>query len=519
MPAQQNTDERRGRPLLSVLFWVGVGLAPIAALMLLLSEGNGPLRIAAVLAVLAVVLIGLSITLRGNAETARLEVEETLLGEIDGLRAEFRNDIGAAARSTHRSLGEHLQRLQDNLEALRGQLESARAELAHGGPARVGATGFPHRPDSGGYDSGGYDPGGYDPGHEPAAGTGAGGRAYTGPAGPPVGLAPHGMSQGIPGGHQQVVGNAVQHVGGRATMPAGGAMQHVPGGVVRHTETVQVTTRQTIVDPHADASGPGTAYAGSVYGGRGGAIDGDWSEQAARGRRSAEYDGDSWTDQRVRNQRGGDGRRSGPYDRGDLGAAELDAGQDERWSDLRAGDRWASVRSDERGREVRMGERRAAVRADETGTEMRIEDRWASVRREESRHEESRHEESRRENGSRTAGHRDEDGWSDDGGWRDARGRGGTEKPGDGRDWDNRSWDDRGWEQRASLPALPAGGAEPAGSWGQGWSEPAPEREPARRGRRYRDDDQEFGYPPEDDVPRAGGARRMDFELSDDRWR
>jgi hypothetical protein len=474
MSARQVTDERRARPLLRALFWVGVGLAPIAALMLLLGEGNGPLRIAAVLAVLAVVLIGLSITLRDDAETVRLDVEETLVDLVDRLRAEFRNDIGTAARSTHRSLGEHLQRLHDNVEALRGQIESARAEPAHGGQTGVDARGFSHGTDPSGYDRGGY---------EPAAGTGAGSGTHSRPAGAYGGRAahlgpvPHTMGQGMSGGHQQAVGSAVPY--GRASLPGGGATaQHVPGGVVRHTETVQVTTRQTIVDPHGEASGAGTtAYAGGVYGGRGGAGEGDWPEQASRGRRSIDYDEDSWTDQRVREPRGGDVRRSGPYDRGDV-----DAAHDERWSDLRAGDRWASVRSNERGRELRMGERRAAVRADETGTEMRVEDRWASVRREEP---EPGIEDSWRENGSGSAGYR--------------------------------SWGEQGWEQRTSLPALPAGGADPASAWGRGWSEP--EREPVRRGRRSRDDDQQFGYPPEDDVPRAGGARRPDFERSDERWR
>jgi hypothetical protein len=163
---------------------------------------------------------------------------------------------------------------------------------------------------------------------------------------------------------------------------------------------------------------------------------------------------------------------------------------------MRAGDRWASVRSDERGRELRVGERRAAVRADETGTEMRVEDRWASVRREE----------------PSRAGY-----WSGESGWRDEGERRRTDDSGSGRDRDDRGWDDRGWEQRPAMAALPAGSTEPASSWDQGWSEP--EREPARRGGRYRDDGQEFGYPPDGDVPRAGAARRLDFEPSDERWR
>ena len=135
MPAQESTesaDKRRGRPLATLLFWGGVGLAPLAALLLLVARGNGTLRVAAVLAVAAVVLIGLSITLRGDADTARLEMEEVLLEEIDQLRADLRNDIAGAARATHESFGEKLQILQNNVESLRGQLDVARTATGAG---------------------------------------------------------------------------------------------------------------------------------------------------------------------------------------------------------------------------------------------------------------------------------------------------------------------------------------------------------------------------------------------------
>ncbi|MBF9134707.1 hypothetical protein I0C86_38120, partial [Plantactinospora sp. S1510] len=129
MSAREAPEESRSKPLLTVLFWVGVGLAPLAALLLLLGQGNGPLRIAAVLAVLAVVLIGLSITLRGNAEGIQLDLEETLLEEIDELRGELRTDIATAARATHKAFGEKLELVQGNVEALRGQLDAVRASV------------------------------------------------------------------------------------------------------------------------------------------------------------------------------------------------------------------------------------------------------------------------------------------------------------------------------------------------------------------------------------------------------
>ena len=64
MPASVAPADKSTPTLLTVLFWVGVGLAPLAALILLIADGNGSLRFGAVLAILAVVLIGLSIALR-----------------------------------------------------------------------------------------------------------------------------------------------------------------------------------------------------------------------------------------------------------------------------------------------------------------------------------------------------------------------------------------------------------------------------------------------------------------------
>ncbi|MEV1286006.1 hypothetical protein [Micromonospora sp. NPDC049679] len=481
MSAPEASADSRRRSLLMVLFWVGVGLAPLAALLLLLGQGGGPLRIAVVLAVLAVVLIGISITLRGDAETVRLDMEEALLDEIDTLREDLRNDIATAARATHRAFGEKLQVVQDNVEALRGQIQAGRVETHRGGQERTS------------YGGGGYDRGGYDQ-SAPAAPPSTAPNPATAQSAPVGHYAAASGPQGMVGGHQQP---APAPTGGRAGVPPAGAipMQRPPvsGGLVRHTETVQVTTRHTVVDPHAEAHGAGNVYGSGVYGGHAaeppGGGRGEWATPSPqRGRRAAEDDEDPWGDQLRPEPRGGDGRRSRSYD--DDGPAD-----DERWSGMRAGDRWASVRSDERGREVRVGERRAAVHADESGAEMRIEDRWAAVRR----------EEPRREAGWRDGGGRD-DGWGDGPGSRDG-----------GRDPRDDAAGDGGWGRRGGQAALPAGGIEQPASWGgQDWVEP--EREPVRRGRRSRDDEV-YGYPPPDDAPRAGRGPRMDYEYSDDRWR
>jgi len=422
MPTAEDHEERAGGKLLVGLFWVGVGLAPLAALLLLLGRGDGPLRVAAVLAVLAVVLIGLSITLRRDTDTVRNELEDTLLDEIDMLREDVRGDIATAARAQHRQFSEKLQTLYESVEALRGQLDAARAgydrpAAPHIPPAHAG----PPRPHAG---------------------------PQRGPAAPPV----------------------------------------VPGGVVRHTETVQVTTRSTIVDP--SESGRGTVYGGgTVYGSAG-------AHAAGNGPSWSEPREESWTEQRLRERlgpRAGDSRAAEPrgtesraadlrgtpdqhsgmrameprggaagpvygYDRDD------DPADDERWAGLRAGDRWASVRTDDRGREVRMGERRAAMHSDESGTELRIEDRWASVRRDEPRR------------------------WGDD---RWSEDRWGPEVEDTGR------WDDA---HHGGPAALPAASSEPTwNAWGNAHS-------------------QENGYGWEEEPPRTR-QRRIDYDLADDRWR
>jgi hypothetical protein len=482
MPASDTREERRGGRLLAVLFWAGVGLAPLAALVLLVGQGEGPLRVAAVLAVLAVVLIGLSITLRRDAETVRLDLEETVLEEIDMLRKDVRQDIATAARATHTALGERVQLLHETVDVLRAELQSVRAAAARGGFERpdVGAAAVPHV------------------GMAPAA-------AGVGHVTAGMAQASHPHVAGAPG-HQQPPGP----VPGRA---------RVPTGVVRHTETVQVTTRQTIVDPHADDAGRGTVYGGDhAYSA---AVPepppGEWSPAPAapRARRAAEPNEESWTEQRLRErlgERAGDVPRPRPYDRNE------DPAVDDRWADMRAGDRWASLRSDERGQELRMGERRAAMHSDESGTELRIEDRWESVRREESRRAESRREESRRAESrhaeSRHAESRHAERWSGDESPVRADGRRGGE--------DGDSWFAGQWSQRNGSAALPAGGVDTAGTWvsgGSSWDEPEPEPEPTWRGHRYRDDDYRYASHAAPDDESRGRSRRLDFEMSDERWR
>ncbi len=354
MPNSDTRDEQRHARLLPVLFWGGVGLAPLAALFLFIADGGTALRAAVGVVILSVILIGLSITLRRDTETVRLELEDMILDEIDTVRTDVRDDISTAAHATHRAFGAKFQYLVDQLEATRheldatrAQLEAVRAEVARGGQAvpagagRGGPTPAPHQP------------------------------------------APN---------------------PGRAGMP--------PGGVVRHTETVQVTTRQTIVDPHGeDGQRSATVYGSQAagfdrgrdtdYGSRG---ESPREERRSRSeRRERERPEESWTEQRLREQLERRRDADDPVSGGDSWSSRRDRDEDRRpgrsdaiegrWAERadderpggRAGDRWATVRSDDRGREVRMGERRAALHSDSSGTELRIEDRWAAVRREDNR--------------------------------------------------------------------------------------------------------------------------------------
>lgn len=466
MPAADSDLRSRGGRLLPVLFWLGVGLAPVAGLLLLLGNGDTALRVAAALAVLAVVLIGLSVALRPDAESVRLEMEETLLDEIDMLREDMREDIATAARATHQGLGERLQALQQAVDTMRGELDAVKQAGPPPGPppGRVGVAGAP-APQS------------------------------AGPAVAHAAVAP--PASGVPGG---VYGaSAVPDLG--RTMPESAPPEpgraRVPTGVFQHTETVQVTTRSsTYMDRPPDLGERSRVYGGGRrrddgdYGGGRRRADGprrdegdldaqSWSGPPAP-RRPVEADDESWTDRRLRERygRGGpdledsgewpSGASAPPYRGRQERSAEPSRGGRRRapepeWPDQRddfgpypgvhTGDRWAEVRDDGRGRELRLGERRTSVSSTDTGSQVRIEDRWAAVRRE------------------------------------DAAGRA-----------------DYG---RRALPATPS---EP--TWDEGWSPPARERVREPRGRRRRGEDlDDFSY------PATGSQRRIDYELSDERWR
>ncbi|MDM4721258.1 hypothetical protein QTQ03_17220 [Micromonospora sp. WMMA1363] len=502
MPASVDTDEPRNPSLLTALFWVGVALAPVAALILLIADGNGPLRFAAVLAILAVVLIGLSIALRADGGSAQLPAE--LREEIEQLRRELHGEIVAAAQRGNQALDQAHQ-AHEAVVALRRRLDAGAAARSNG--ADAGGAGRARVPtvEPAGRPAGEARWGGTDredqvdptrPADRPTVDAHATDRPATGSANVYGGDQSAGGYGGYGGygGDRASGGHAAERSAtGYGTWSAESEGQ--PGrrsrGVVQRTETVHVTTRHTIVD------GSGVGEDGTRYGGyrgrrsaraeepswSGGDEGSSWSGHSdADGRswsggneRSRPRDEPGWTDRDEsapagqqwndrgwsdqRDDRGWGGEQSWDtsaeqYGRIRSTAPDGGAADGEYWSQARAGDRWAAVRDDDRGRELRMGELRAELHTDQVGTEFRVADRWAAVRRDE------------------------------------------------GRDPDD-AWQGS-WVESEDRPALPPGGVPVPDEW-----RASPRREPEHQ---WSPESGRHGYPSRDDASR-GGAR------STDRWR
>ncbi|WP_431974874.1 hypothetical protein [Micromonospora haikouensis] len=299
MPAPVAATDRRDPRLLPVLFWIGVALAPVAALILLVADGNGPLRFAAVLAIVAVVLIGLSIALRADGDGGHDETEE-LRDEIDRLGRELRGEIVAAAQRGNQAL-DASQRAQEQVGALRRRLDAAAAGIA--------ADPEPPAVQPAGTQPAGAQPAGAGRARvapaETYADAGPPGDAETAPAGPfraparPDDASPghrprptprHGADgpprPGVYGGDRPaqpgVYGASARPAepGSRASQPADPAPAPRPVGMVRHTETVHVTTRHTVVDGADPAAGSYGGYGGERWSPAPGGYGDGWSPAA-----------------------------------------------------------------------------------------------------------------------------------------------------------------------------------------------------------------------------------------------
>jgi hypothetical protein len=90
--------------LLRALIWSSIGLAPVAALVVLVGGGDGPERVAVLLVTVCVVLLGASLLIRNDPVLLRMHVEDRLADQVGALREELRGEvanppIGAAGPS------------------------------------------------------------------------------------------------------------------------------------------------------------------------------------------------------------------------------------------------------------------------------------------------------------------------------------------------------------------------------------------------------------------------------------
>jgi hypothetical protein len=81
--------------LLRALIWSGIGLATVAALVVLVG-GDGPERFAVLLVTVCVVLLGASLLIRNDPVLLRMHVEDRLADQVGALREELRGEVAAA---------------------------------------------------------------------------------------------------------------------------------------------------------------------------------------------------------------------------------------------------------------------------------------------------------------------------------------------------------------------------------------------------------------------------------------
>ncbi|GAA1822494.1 hypothetical protein GCM10009682_48560 [Luedemannella flava] len=327
MPVSVSQQDQRGARPLVILFWSGVGVAPLAALLFLV----GATRFAGVLALVAMVLIGLSITLRRDTDAVRIELQETLLGELDQLRNDVREDVATASRNTHRSLTDRINALSESVEGLRGHAEGIEAVRIQLQQVRAQVDELRSRPVP----------------QAPAA---------------------------VPGRPTNAPPNAA------------GVVRTETVEVTRRTMTVEGEERGTVYGSRASEEPPAGERCGARRRADDDNYDGSWDASDPRWEAGGQWTGarqQDWDEpsQEWSRETGSGGRRRRETGEAREARPRREAAVDREWEGHAHGDRWAEVRSDEHGRELRMGEHRSSVRSDANGTEMRVEDRWAAVRR------------------------------------------------------------------------------------------------------------------------------------------
>ena len=118
----RDAAERQSARQLTAMIWAGVGLVPVAVLIVLVGGGDRSLRFAVLLMAVSVVLVGASLLIRNDPELLRMDVADRVADQTDALRDELREEVAAAARATHH----RVQALQDEVARLqRDRLPSA----------------------------------------------------------------------------------------------------------------------------------------------------------------------------------------------------------------------------------------------------------------------------------------------------------------------------------------------------------------------------------------------------------
>lgn len=97
MSSDRVAENGQNARLLRALVWGGVSLAPVAALVVMLGDSQGPIRFAVLLIAVCVVLVGASLLVRNDPVLLRMHVDERVAEEVGALREEMRSEIATVA--------------------------------------------------------------------------------------------------------------------------------------------------------------------------------------------------------------------------------------------------------------------------------------------------------------------------------------------------------------------------------------------------------------------------------------
>ncbi len=102
--SDREAQDGQNTRLLRALLWAGVGLAPAAALLVLVGGDGGPTRFGVLLLAVAVVLVGAALLIRSDPVLLGMDVEDRVADEVAALRTELRGEIAAAVEEANRAV-------------------------------------------------------------------------------------------------------------------------------------------------------------------------------------------------------------------------------------------------------------------------------------------------------------------------------------------------------------------------------------------------------------------------------